>query len=291
MADSIHNSHTWFAVTLLPNDAQISNDAFDGICSELIALGALGTAVDCAPEITCYLEGDRNAVDAFTAHLPSLGCSLLSINQVVQENWTGACPDVWEPIHAGGIEVVPVESAFDPRPVPTGAIKIIPGLGFGTGHHATTRMVLTALDAFAAKRPNTPLSIIDIGTGSGILAIAAAKLFGVAIDAIDIDTAALENARDNVAINHVEHLVKLSTTPLDQINESYNLILANIYGEVLMSMAPQITKLSKWPTTAILSGMTEIVWQQVQRTYNQLGWSVDTEYNETDWVCAVMTRQ
>jgi ribosomal protein L11 methyltransferase len=290
MAHSSHSSQIWFAVTLLPNDEQISNDAFDGICAELMALGALGTAVDCAPEITCYLEGDREKVEAFTAHLPALGCSLLSINEVVQENWTGACPDVWEPISAGRIEVVPVESIEDPRPAPPGAIKIIPGLGFGTGHHATTRMVLTALDKFAAEQPAQQLSVLDIGTGSGILAIAAAKLFGTTVDAIDIDTAALDNAGDNIALNHVEHLVRLSNNTLEQLTDGYNLILANIYGEVLMSMAPLITKLSSRPATAILSGMTEIVWEQVQHVYTKLGWSIAAEHAETDWVCAVMIR-
>jgi ribosomal protein L11 methyltransferase len=284
------SSSTWYAITVVPNDESISNDAFDGVCAELIGLGALGTAVDCAPQITCYLEGDRSTVDTFTAALPSLGCSLLAVSEVVEENWTGACPDVWEPINAGGLQVVPVESPHDQRPAPPSAIKIIPGLGFGTGHHATTRMVLSALGEAAAQQQLQPRCILDIGTGSGILAIAASKLFGIEVDAIDIDRAALDNARDNIALNNVEQLVRLSDTPLERLTESYDLILANIYGEVLMNMAPKLTQLSRRPATAIVSGMTEIVWAQVQEVYTGLGWRVAREYAETDWVCAVITR-
>jgi ribosomal protein L11 methyltransferase len=210
---------------------------------------------------------------------------------VLEENWTGACPDVWEPIKAGSIEVVPVQSPDDPRPTPPGAIKIIPGLGFGTGHHATTRMVLTELSNLIEANPLKKYSVLDLGTGSGILAIAAAILLNTPIEAIDNDSLALENARDNVALNNVKELVRLSTTPLDQLRGSYDLILANVYGEVLTALAPEITRVAKPGAVAILSGITEIVWDSVWLTYDHHDWKLIKEYGEQDWMCAVIQRK
>lgn len=282
---------TWFAVTVVPNDRSVNSDTFDGICADLVELGASGTAVDRAPEITCYLEGDQSKVDAFIEGLAGLGCSLLSQGQVKQENWTGACPDVWEPITAGPLTVVPVESLADSRSVPPGAIRIIPGLGFGTGHHATTRMVLTALaELVTAAEPLSPTAVLDFGTGSGILAIAAALLCKLHVDAIDIDEGAIENARDNAALNNVSELVSLSTTPIELLTGPYDLILANVYGEVLMSLSKEVTRLAKPGAIAILSGITEIVWDQVWQTYSELGWTLVSEQSETGWMCAVLRR-
>ena len=133
-------------------------------------------------------------------------------------------------------------------------------------------------------------SVLDIGTGSGILAIAAAKLMGAQVEAIDIDTSALDNARDNAQLNGVGHLVKLSTTPLHDVTGTFQLILANIYGEVLMSMASDMNRIAQTGTTAILSGITEIVWGQVWHVYEQRDWQLISEHSEGDWMCAVIKK-
>lgn len=285
-------SATWFAVTVRPLDREISPDTFDGVCAELMDLGALGTAVDRAPDITCYLEGDESKVQAFVDGLNSIGCVLVSQSQVPQENWTGACPEVWEPITAGQLTVIPVESVEDPRSIPPGAIRIIPGLGFGTGHHATTRMVLAALSELVASSSwAVPKSILDFGTGSGILAIAATMLCKANVQAIDIDPSAIENARDNVALNGVSESVSLSTTPLANVQGTYDLVLANVYGEVLVSTAGDITRLTNPGGMAILSGITEIVWGQVWNAYGpQRGWKLLSERSDGGWVCAILRR-
>lgn len=276
----------WFAITVIPVDENLSNDAFDGLCAELVERGAAGTAVDQAPEITCFLEGDPLTAQQFIDRLPELGCQLLASSELVQENWSALCPDVWEPIEVGDICVVPVESFDDSTLTPPHAIKIIPGLGFGTGHHATTRMILKELDSLVRGTPAEPYTVLDIGTGSGILAIAAARLIGVPVEAFDIDPLAIQNAHDNVTLNNVGDLVRLSTRTLSEVSGTYNLILANVYGEVLMNLAQEITDRSQPGTIALLSGITEIVWDQVSSAYTQLGWSIHSERSEGDWLCA-----
>ena len=276
----------WFAITVIPVDENLSNDAFDGLCTELVERGAAGTAVDQAPEITCFLEGDEVSAQRFIQCLPDLGCQLLSSSELAQENWSALCPDLWEPIEVGEMCVVPVESVDDQRPSPPHAIKIIPGLGFGTGHHATTRMILKELDSLVREAPERRYAILDIGTGSGILAIAAARLLGVAVDAFDIDPLAIQNAQDNISLNEVEDLVRLSVGTLSEVSGAYDLILANVYGEVLTNLAQEITGRSRPGAIALLSGITEIVWDQVSNAYTSLGWRIHSERSEGDWLCA-----
>ena len=281
----------WYAITLSPSNQTLSSDELDGICAELMDRGVLGTTVERAPEITSYIQGDEDALKEFLTRLGDLPCSIQATNEVSESNWTGSCPDVWEPIHAGDLVVVPVESSEDTRPVPAGALRIIPGLGFGTGHHATTRMVLCELSAFAASTPNKRPSVFDLGTGSGILAIAAARLFEVPVEAIDVEEGAIINAKDNIALNHVEHLVSASTTPMQEIKGSFSLILANLYGEVLVQLADHVTRVAAPGATAIVSGITELVWDQVHEAYcEKRGWRLVRENTDSGWVCAVFER-
>ncbi len=289
-SESRSKTSSWFAVVVRPEDPSLSGDVFDCLCAELVDRGAAGTAVDRAPEITCYLEGTQESIDAFIAQAGTLGCQIVSVSGVRQENWTAACPDVWEPIRAGSLEVVPVQSSDDERPAAPDAIRIIPGLGFGTGHHSTTRMILSALCEYV-KTVSDPsgLRVYDLGTGSGILAIAAAKLLNVAIEGNDIDAGALENARDNIALNRVEHLVTVSADPITAARVPYDLILANVYGEVLMNLAPELTRIARPGATAILSGITEIVWDQVWHVYGtEYNWELVSEQSENGWMCAVI---
>jgi ribosomal protein L11 methyltransferase len=151
-------------------------------------------------------------------------------------------------------------------------------------------MVLSALCAHV-KTISEPraLRVYDLGTGSGILAIAAAKLLGVAVEGNDIDLGALENARDNIALNNVQHLVSVSNAPITAAKGPYDIILANVYGEVLMNLAPELTRLASPGATAILSGITEIVWDQVWHVYGaEYSWDLVSEQSDNGWMCAVI---
>lgn len=281
----------WFAISLTPLDESLSGDELDSICAELMERGAQGATIASDRVITCYIEGDRTRAEQLAEALSDLRCRRLSLEPVKEENWTAACPDVWAPIRAGSIEIVPVESSTDPRPIPSGALKLIPGLGFGTGHHPTTRMVLSQISDMARAAALPIHKVLDLGTGSGILAIAAASLLGCSVDGTDIDEAAIENARENVALNGLGEKISLSTLPLQELSSGYDLILANVYGEVLANLAPEVTRLAKPGAMAILSGITELVFDHVVDTYvGTLGWELRHEQTESGWVCAVLAR-
>lgn len=269
--------------------SNLEGDLLDGACYELMQEGAVGTAVETPPFLCCFVEPNEDAVARVTSYAHSMGLTLHSREDLAQQSWSDRCPELWQQIDAGGLRILPVESPEDKQAVSSSTLKIIPGLGFGTGHHPTTRMILTVLSQLHTAGTPSPKRVLDIGTGSGILAIAAAKLFGVAVDAIDIDTAALENAADNCRLNSTDRYVHLSSTPIQEVYGKYDLIVGNLYGEVLNSMEPEVARLAGSGCTLILSGITDLVRNLVVEAYTRNDrWRIAEEYCEDGWVCLVL---
>ncbi len=279
-----------FIPTVLPHPHEVS-DLLDDLGCELIELGALSTSIESPPDISCFMKCTESERDDFLASVPTDRLRLLQCAEVTEENWSEGCPEVWAPIQAGQIEIVPVSSEHDPRPYSSSAIRIIPGQGFGTGHHATTRMILEEMSDLALSADALPSKILDVGTGSGILAIAAARLFKGHVDANDIDDDALRNASDNIALNGVGSWVSLSLEPVSSFGGPYNLILANVYGEVLVSLEHELTRLSAPGTIAFLSGVTETVKDPVIAAYTKgNAWTLERERSDGDWMCLCLRR-
>lgn len=267
----------------------LEGDLLDGACYELMEQGALGTTVELPPLLNCFVDSDEVTVNRFVHFAEGLGLTLQDRQEVIQQNWSEQCPELWLPIQAGNINILPVQSPDDTQAVSSDTLKIIPGLGFGTGHHPTTRMILTVLSQLETINALCPKSALDIGTGSGILAIAATKLFEIEVQAIDIDAAALNNARDNCELNSTLDTVHLSATPIEEMCGEYDLIIGNLYGEVLIQMAPEISRLAARDCTVILSGITDLVRNLVVEAYTQDGrWTITEEYVEDGWVCLLL---
>lgn len=281
---------TWRQLVFSP-PLSLSSDEVDAVCCQLVSCGAGGAHLDPEGNIVCYIDSTEADVESLVTLAANAQCSLVADDEVKEENWSERCADLWEPVTAGALRILPVQTNSQGQNSDPQTLLIIPGQGFGTGHHPTTRMIIEELSARAGPLSENKLSIVDVGTGSGILAIAAAKLFNTPVEAIDNDPYAIVNAADNVELNKLSHLIKPSTTPVEELNTSYNLIIANIYGEVLIYMAPYLTKLAMPGATAILSGITELVSDSVIATYVKHGWKVDTEREDSGWHCVVLGRE
>jgi ribosomal protein L11 methyltransferase len=136
-------------------------------------------------------------------------------------------------------------------------IVVQPARAFGTGHHPTTAGALRAVESIVSA--HAPRSILDAGTGSGVLAIAAAMLGkrdGAERDiiAIDIDPTALENARANARLNGVEKSIRFSSVPLASIHRHFDLIMANILSHTLIELAPHLKRIVAPGGRLILGG-------------------------------------
>jgi ribosomal protein L11 methyltransferase len=122
-------------------------------------------------------------------------------------------------------------------------IQIDPGMAFGTGAHPTTRMCLESLEriCFDVSGGKLPDPVLDVGTGSGVLSIAAALLGATRITAIDIDPDAIRVTQENLELNQAEKTVTASTSSLADLEGEYGVVVANILAEELVRLSSQLT--------------------------------------------------
>ena len=163
--------------------------------------------------------------------------------------------------------------AWVERELPAGErpLRINPGAGFGTGTHETTQLCLQAIGEVAAARGAGLLagaSVLDFGSGSGILAIGAA-LLGAQVEAVEIDELAIDNALENARINGVEKRIEYSKT-LEGKNGPYPLIIANILRPVLVEFAPELVKRLAPGGAILLSGLVQNDVAEIDRVYSAL---------------------
>jgi len=195
------------------------------------------------------------------------------------QNWLQAWKKFFTPI--------PVENTFlilpswdKTNPEPYLPIYIHPQMAFGTGHHSTTYLCLSFI---AELKPNPSIYFLDLGTGSGILGIACAKL-GMRGIGLDIDPTALDNARLNVRLNKVEHLFSVKSGTIKRVETKFDLILANILATPLIKMAPFIVQALNPQGILILSGILQEQAAQVIDAYTGLGLNLVEKRGKEEWI-------
>ena len=147
-------------------------------------------------------------------------------------------------------------------------IEITPGMAFGTGTHATTILCIRALEERMRKRN---LSILDVGTGSGILSIIAARLGAKEVVGIDIDPLAMENARENVEKNGVSNIVNLRKGSIGTVHKKFNVVVANIDFKRLKRMRKPLSNHLENEGVLILSGILEKQKEKIRLHYLETG--------------------
>lgn len=180
---------------------------------------------------------------------------------------------------------------WEPVPVASGRVVIVinPSMAFGTGHHATTRGCLEAIETLCT-RFGTPLRALDLGTGSGILAIALAKLGTPEVWATDIDPVALDEAQKNINLNRADPRVRLSNSPVEELPGPFPLIVANLFSTTLVSLAPALGRATEPKGFAILSGIQIDQEEDVRAAYQAPGWHRRARIARDEWVTLVVQR-
>lgn len=178
------------------------------------------------------------------------------VSTVFTEDWSSSWKAHFKPLRVGRrLLISPTweEAKGGPDDI---VLRIDPGMAFGTGGHETTRLCLELLERIMDALPIlTVPAVLDLGTGSGILAMAAVKLGAGHVLALDIDPDAVEVARNNIAVNGLEENIQLGTTPLEAVDGIFDIILANILAEELVRLAPDIAKRLTTGGRVILSGI------------------------------------
>jgi ribosomal protein L11 methyltransferase len=168
-------------------------------------------------------------------------------------------------------------------------IDIAPGMAFGTGTHATTILCIRALEE---ELHSGGLSVLDVGTGSGILSIVAAKSGAKEVWGIDIDGVAVENARENVEKNHVSDIVKIRKGSIGDLDKKFDVIVANIDLKSLRRMRKPLLSHLNDRGLLILSGILEEEKERIRKHYLETGllrWIKETQ--EGEWVCLTFRKK
>ena len=203
---------------------------------------------------------------------------------IEQEDWQNGWRKYYHPLEIGRrLAVVPSWQEYD-----TARVKLLldPGLAFGTGGHETTSLCLEALDELVQGGER----MLDIGTGSGILAIAALKLGAASAEGVDIDPVAVRTAVENAALNQVEDRFSGLVGDLsDQASGTYQIITANIVANAIISLSPAVPGLLAEGGHFIASGIIDPRADEVEEALRAAGLTVAARKEKRGWVCFVCT--
>ncbi|MFP3867875.1 MAG: 50S ribosomal protein L11 methyltransferase [Desulfobacteraceae bacterium] len=211
---------------------------------------------------------------------------------LVEEDWAHAWQAHFKPRKlTRRIVIRPPWDDYPPGPEEI-VLTIYPGMAFGTGRHPTTQLCLQALEEIFDQRrlpaPNL-CQTLDVGTGTGILALAAAR-FGARVLAIDVDPEAVAATRKNILLNQLQDLVRAEDLTLDSIRQRFDLILANLTGPDLHSLAEALAGRVQPGGWLIVSGfLLEDVPQLLARFAAQ-GLQQTRSYSQEDWVALIFNR-
>lgn len=212
----------------------------------------------------------------------------LSFSEVREEDWAHSWKRYYKPVKAGEkIVIKPTWEEYNPAPNDL-IVELDPGMAFGTGTHPTTVMCIKFLEQ-VIKGGET---VFDIGTGSGVLAIVAAKLGAREIKAVDIDNVAVESAKTNVSQNHVSYIVEvMQGNLLEKVKGQADVAVANIVADVIILVCPDVAKVVKPGGKFIASG---IIWpraEEVIEEVKQAGFTIMEVAREGEWVSLLAVRK
>ena len=272
---------------------QLAGENLEEKVALLFDSGITGSSFSPDGSATCYYLSQGGEVsESLVEEISGLDLQVQSIVAVDETNWTQKCDELFEPVAAGKLNITPLRSAEDAKNIKTSLdnqILIIPGTGFGTGHHPTTFNLLKLLQSDHLIGLN-PKRILDAGTGSGILAIGACRLFDCPVDGYEVDALAIENAEENVEINQLTSRINLFCQSIHRCDEKYDIVIANLYAELLEMLCSHLTDRGQEKSYFLLSGIREDLLPGVQAKYSDHGLEIIETVVDSGWAAMLLKR-
>jgi ribosomal protein L11 methyltransferase len=232
-------------------------------------------------QLSAYLQ---ELAEIFEVAVP-----IMTSTFIEDEDWSATWKEHFKPFAIiPGLVIAPTWEEYHGKENEK-VIVMDPGMAFGTGHHATTSLSLQLLqDALAT---HSALSVLDVGTGTGILGMAAALFGATTVMALDNDPEAVSAASDNCARNNLQGTMEVAGTPLNSLSGPFSLVIANIVHDVLLELAPDLARLTADGGQLILSGIlsgpqvTSIV-----SCFTHLGFSLSRQEQQKEWAALLFSK-
>lgn len=275
---------------LLIEDYSDIEENFKNVYADLIE-DELMKADRTVASVSVFISEERSFPEAFgyiNDRLAAAGIKAeVEVSGVSDEDWANSWKKYYHPIKIGKrIVIVP---AWEDYKLSEGELPVImdPGMAFGSGTHETTRLVAELLDKYLTPGD----TVLDVGTGSGILSIAASLLGAKRVAAYDIDPTAVRIARENVKINKRDNItVGVSNLLSDVELLGYNVICANIVADIIIKMSPDLYRFAADGCTFIASGILNERKAEVLEAMKKTPFSQLDELEENGW-CALVFRR
>ncbi|MED3563706.1 50S ribosomal protein L11 methyltransferase [Bacillus xiapuensis] len=235
------------------------------------------------------VDAIKDSINNLIIYNIDIGLNKVTISEVNEEEWATAWKKYYNPVKISEkFTIVPTWEIYNAVSSDELIIELDPGMAFGTGTHPTTVMCIQALER-AVKSGDR---VIDVGTGSGVLSIAAAMLGAVDVRAYDLDQVAVTQAKLNIKLNKVNEVVSISQNNLlDGVEEnSADVVVANILAEVILRFTDDVAKVLKPDGCFIASGIIQQKKDQVKDALVASGFDIVETILMEDWVALIAKR-
>ncbi len=279
--------------SLMIEDYSDAEQELDGVYGDLIDEELLNKDKTVA-SVSAFLPADVAVSDHVAYIKERLAASgityTLELDGVSEEEWADSWKKYYKPIKTGKkIVIVPVWEKYDAK---DGEITVLmdPGMAFGTGTHETTRLCASLLEKYV--KPGCRM--LDVGCGSGILAICASKLGAAECFACDIDPVSVKVAKENADLNNTPNVtcrVSDLLKSVDKADGGYNVTTANIVADVIIRLAPDIGGFMASDGVLIVSGIIVERRDEVVAALDANGFEVFDDATENGWYCAAVRKK
>lgn len=230
-----------------------------------------------------YLEEIKTGVNRLPEFGLEKGLGTVTAEEVNEEDWENNWKKYYKPIKVGDkIVIKPIWEDYDKNPEDI-IVELDPGMAFGTGTHETTRMCIKALE----RHVKSDSTVFDIGTGSGILSIAAAKLGAKKTIGVDLDPVAVESAKQNVSYNDLNNIEIVYGDLMEVVKGKADIVIANIMADIIMFLTEQVKEFIAEGGYFISSGIILTKKDEVVNKLTSCGFKIEEINIEGEWVCIV----
>lgn len=267
---------------------KISEDSTDALIDRLSQIGCLGIIISDSSLIVyfpdaIYVDKVKRELEIFKTIAKDAGLSerlTYDYLYISDRDWNESWKKKFQPIDVGdNLTIIPPWHEQKPNKI---NLIIDPGMAFGTGHHETTMRCLILIERLSRKLTKKD-SFLDIGTGTGILAIAASKLGFANVLGLDIDPLAIDASNRNAALNKLKN-IEISCSGLNSISNSFDFIIANLLARVLIQLAPEIISRLNNEGLLVFSGIIDGQEHDVMKTYAQYNINFFEKITDGRWI-------